>query len=197
MKLRLDERRAPAQDAGQVLPLVAVALAALMGFAGLGVDVGYLEYRQQAQQSATDAAAIGGAQQLARSSCPNASVAKTAALADASTNGFGSGVTVQNPPSSGPYANSNCSVYVSIASTQATFFSQLFGYATGMPESTQAVASVSTNGTGSCIYLLSANTWSSFNSGTTVYAPGCAIEAYSGIRSVPVSATTVMRVIDQ
>lgn len=30
-------------SAGAVLPLVAISLAALMGFAGLGVDVGYWE----------------------------------------------------------------------------------------------------------------------------------------------------------
>ena len=48
---------------GQVLPLFALCLAALLGFAGLGVDVGYLEYWQNSQQAATDAAAIGAAQQ--------------------------------------------------------------------------------------------------------------------------------------
>ena len=41
-------------ERGQILPLIGISLAVLMGFAGIGVDVGYLEYRQQAQQTATD-----------------------------------------------------------------------------------------------------------------------------------------------
>lgn len=49
---------------GQVLPLIAVLITALMGVGGMAVDVGSWEYHQQAQQSATDAAAVGGAQQL-------------------------------------------------------------------------------------------------------------------------------------
>ena len=41
-----------------------------MGFAGIAVDVGYLEYRQQAQQTATDAAAVGGARSAAARGLP-------------------------------------------------------------------------------------------------------------------------------
>ncbi len=75
-------------ERGQVLPLIAVALAVLMGFAGIGVDVGYLEYRQQAQQTATDAAAAGGAEALLHAGCPNSTAANAAALANAANNGF-------------------------------------------------------------------------------------------------------------
>ena len=52
---------------GQVLPLIAVLLTALMGFGGMAVDVGYWKYVQQTEQKATDAGAIAGAQQLVRS----------------------------------------------------------------------------------------------------------------------------------
>ena len=62
-------------EAGHALPLVALALAALMGFGGMAADVGYWRYQERQQQSATDAAAIGGAQQLLRSTCPNYAVA--------------------------------------------------------------------------------------------------------------------------
>ena len=75
-------------ERGQVLPLIAVSLAVLMGFAGIAVDVAYLEYRQQAQQTATDAAAAGGAEALLHAGCPNANAAKSAALANAANNGF-------------------------------------------------------------------------------------------------------------
>ena len=67
----------PAGQAGQTLPLVALWLMVLMGFGGLAVDVGYWEYQQREQQSATDAAAIGGAQQLVYAGCPSQSAAQT------------------------------------------------------------------------------------------------------------------------
>jgi hypothetical protein len=41
-----------AQQRGIVLPLVGLALSVLLGFAGLGIDVVYLEYWQQQQQAA-------------------------------------------------------------------------------------------------------------------------------------------------
>src|SRR5579863_5287061 len=97
---------------GGVLPLVALCLAALLGFAGLSVDVGFLEYKQQAQQSATDAAAIGAAQQLTMKGCNGSASATTVADTDALNNGYGNGgnvrVTVNNPPLSGPYAGNDC-----------------------------------------------------------------------------------------
>jgi hypothetical protein len=167
------------REAGHVLPLVALCLTVLTGFAGVGVDVGYFEYRQQAQQLATDAAAIGGAQALVRSGCNDPSVAETAAETDSANDGFTNGsnnvsITVDNPPPSGPYSSDNCAVYVQITtSAVATFFTRLFGYSSGMPETTQAVGAVSSNNN-ACIYLLSPTVEANFN-GANVYAPGCAI----------------------
>ena len=54
----------------------------------MAVDVGELKYQQRQQQSATDAAALGGAQQLAVTGCGNSSAATTAADNDATDNGF-------------------------------------------------------------------------------------------------------------
>jgi len=105
-------------ERGQVLPLIAVALAVLMGFAGIAVDVAYLEYRQQTQQTATDAAAAGGAEALLHAGCPNSTAANNAALANASNNGYPNGgnilVTPNNPPASGPFASNPCAVSVTI-----------------------------------------------------------------------------------
>jgi hypothetical protein len=166
------------RQAGQVLPLIALSLFALMGFGGVAVDVGFLEYRQQAQQNATDAAAAGGAEALLHAGCPNQTAATTAADLDASSNGFPAGgsvtVTVQNPPTSGPYDGNNCTVYVQVSAENVpTFFEKLFGYKTAT-ETTQAAASITAANQGTCIYLLSTNSWSSFND-ATVDAPGCSI----------------------
>jgi hypothetical protein len=164
---------------GQVLPLIGICLAAIMGFGGVAVDVGYFEYQQQAQQNATDAAAIGGAESLAHAGCTNAAVSKAAAAADAASNGYATSsnttVTVNSPPLTGNFAGNACALSVQINSPHVTsFFSRLFGYASGMAESTQAVGLASANNGGSCIYLMSTNTWSSFN-GATINAQGCAI----------------------
>jgi hypothetical protein len=149
-----------------------------MGFSGLGVDVGYWQFQQRQQQNATDAAAIGAAEQVLHSGCPSASLATTAARGDASKNGFAHGgnvtVTVSNPPASGPMASNNCAVDVQISSVKvASFFTRLFGKAAGVSESTESVAEVSANNTG-CIYMLSPGANTNFNGGNIV-APGCSI----------------------
>lgn len=170
--------RTHAGQRGQIIPLIAVALAVLMGFAGVGVDVSYLEYRQQTQQSATDAAAAGGAGALKRAGCPNASAANAAAYLNASNNGYPNGgtitVTPNNPPLSGPFANNGCAVSVTITTQGvSTFFSRIFGYQSGMNETTHAVAIVSSSGAG-CIYLLSP-TVSQNLKGATLNASQCGI----------------------
>jgi hypothetical protein len=152
---------------GTVLPLVAISLAVVLGFAGMAVDVTYLEYWQQRQQLATDAAAVGGAQQLGHGNCSNATLAETAADLDATLDGFPNAghtaVTVVSPPSSGPYANNACAVSVQITTQNvSTFFSRLFGTTQGLSESTQAVAVSKATGTG-CIYLLSTTVDQNFN----------------------------------
>ncbi len=168
------------RQAGQVLALVAICLGALMGFSGIAVDVGYLEYRQQAQQSATDAAAIGGAQQLVRSYCTNSSAAVTAAQSDAQSNGFSNGgniaVSANTPPQTGPFAGNACAVSVQITTQHvSTNFARLFGFPGGMDESTQAVGMVTAPAAPACIYMLSTSVEGNFN-GANVSAPACSLD---------------------
>jgi Putative Flp pilus-assembly TadE/G-like len=162
---------------GQVLPLIGVMLGVLMGFGGMGVDVGYWEYVQQSQQSATDAAATGGARALITQSCPNYNIANAAADADASSNGFPNGgsitVAVQNPPSGGPLAGDACAVSVTISSQNvSSFFARMFGYSS-MTESTTAIATLASSNSG-CIYLLT-TTQNSDLSNSHIEAPHCGI----------------------
>src|SRR5438067_11828301 len=98
------------KQSGQVLIGVAFALVVLTGFAGLAIDMGTLRYQKRLQQTAADAAAIAGAQNL-----NFASGVSAGAQAASSQNGFadstgGSGcptavgcitVTINNPPLSG------------------------------------------------------------------------------------------------
>jgi hypothetical protein len=162
---------------GQVLPLVAICLAVLMGFAGMAIDVGFAEYQQRQQQNATDAAAIGGAQQMIYDGC-GASTAYTAAQNDAATNGFTNGtnsVSVNaSQPTSGPYASNTCAVQVQITNPKTqTFFMRLFGKSS-LQESTSAVAeATAANGSG-CMYFLSPSVQVNFN-GANVQSPGCGV----------------------
>lgn len=52
---------------GQILPVVALAMVALLGIAAFAIDVGYAYYAKRQLQSATDAAALAGAQDLPNS----------------------------------------------------------------------------------------------------------------------------------
>lgn len=175
--------RARSLERGQILPMIAICLAVLMGFAAMAIDVGYLEYRQRQQQNAADAAAIGGAQQLVYTGCNDQTAANTAGQADAATNGFTDEsstngpvtVTINNPPQSGPFTGNNCAVQATITNTKTqTFFSRLFGYAGGMAETTQAVAAAAKSAP-LCAVQLSPSGTPTFN-GNKISAPGCSLE---------------------
>lgn len=179
-----------------MLPLLAFCFAALMGLGGLAVDAGYWEYWQRQQQNATDAAALGGAQQLARVNCPNQDAATSGATTDASANGFtatqGGNVTltVQNPPLHGPFAGDACAVYAQITTTNvSSFFTRLFGLARGVSESTEAVAIVKSDNPG-CFYLLNQSDVLNLN-GAVILAPSCALYANSSVVETLASVFTL------
>ena len=68
-------------ERGQILPLVAVALIGMLGIAAFSMDVGYAYYAKRQLQSATDAAALAGAQDL-----PNITTATATAASYAAAN---------------------------------------------------------------------------------------------------------------
>lgn len=126
--MRVNEHRG---ERGQILPLIAVCLAVLLGFAGFAVDLGYMQYELRQQQTAADAAAIGGARELITAGCASPVAAKTAAKNDASENGFTDGtnkvkVTAYNPPQTGALTSNGCAVQVTVYSPHATFFGKNF-----------------------------------------------------------------------
>jgi Flp pilus assembly protein TadG len=142
---------------GQVLPLAAIVLTVLMGFGGFAVDLGYVQYQQRQQQSATDAAAVAGAQALiANNVCPDNGAAITAAQGDAATNGFQNGIggvtVTAGAPTSGPFKNDGCAVQATVTSAQnQTWFSKLFGFSGAV--TTTAVATVENDGDPGAIAL--------------------------------------------
>ena len=165
---------------GQVLPFIGICLMVLMGVGAIAVDITYVDYQQMRMQSAADAAAVAGAQQLITHGCPDQADAKTAAQNDSVIDNFVPSasvlVQVDNPPTitDGPYKGDNCAVYVNIKVPQTTtWFLKLFNAPSGIPVSVDAVAEMQTTNP-SCIYLMKPGVISSFN-GAIINAPSCGI----------------------
>jgi Flp pilus assembly protein TadG len=152
--------------------LTTLGIVVLLGFAALAVDVGWLQHQKGRMQSAADAAALAGASQLKLGS------ATTAALSDASQNGFTDGtaaakITVNNPPTSGPNAGNGNYVEVIISQPQQTYFLSALGYSS-LPVNARAVADISS--AKSCMFSLNPS-----KSGTLVTNGGDAVNSSCGI----------------
>ena len=93
---------------GQMIVFVAIVFLALLFVVGLAIDAGQLFSAKRTMQEAADAAAFAGAVVIYQNGSTSAAV--SAAIADATKNGFSDGVsnttvTVNAPPTSGLYAN--------------------------------------------------------------------------------------------
>lgn len=195
-------------ERGQIIPLMAFGLVALIGAASLAVDVGYWRYQQRVQQSATDSAAIaaGIESDYVTGSGPTAQAAvSTAGRADAATNGFTDGtnnatVTVNYPPKApDPYATTSPDAYqkysaveVVVSRIQPQFFSGIFGGAAPVVR-TRAVA-LATSNNSNCVYALNKNNLS--NAGITIQGGGAGIAEGSPSTNYAIYAPTCGIVTD-
>jgi hypothetical protein len=114
------------KNRGYVLISMAAVMLSLLGFAGLVVDVGYLEYYKRKAQTAADAAAQGG---VAEINAGRVNTVNQAVNQDAATNGFtdganGASVVVNNPPLSGGFVGNAKYVEVIITQSLPTVFMQ-------------------------------------------------------------------------
>src|SRR5262249_20862484 len=134
---------------GAVAPFVALCLIALMSIVAIAIDGGMLLDRRRGCQAAADAAALAAAADLyynweANSGSDPKGDAKTAALANASANGFNNDgvssiVTVNIPPTSGNFAGQAGYVEVIIQYNLPRGFSGVLGSG-DMPVKARAVA---------------------------------------------------------
>lgn len=166
---------------GQVLPLVGIAMVLLLGAAGFAVDVGYHQYRQRLQQTATDSAAVAAAQEL------NSGNFVAAGRRDAASNGFTDGtvngtcaatatcVAVTPPRAPDLYAGAQGAVEVMITSPNATFFEKAFGI-TNVSITTKAVGILIDENSNTCLVTLTGG--ANLNNGA-VNAPNCGL-AFNG-----------------
>ena len=157
MELRVTGRtsRARTPRRGFILVTMLVSLAVLLAFLGLAIDVGTEQYFKIRMQTAADAAALGGARELAASGSANL---VAAAQGDAATNGFTNGqnsvtVTVNNPPSSGYSTTNSTAVEVIVTQTFPTAFMQMLGFSSSTVRA-RAVAQTESSSGGSCFFTL-------------------------------------------
>lgn len=107
----------PEGQGGQAIVLIAIMFMALLFAVGLSIDAGQLFAAKRTMQEAADAASFAGAVVFYQSGSTTA--ANAAAVADATKNGFTDGVnsttvTVNVPPTSGPYAGESPARHVEV-----------------------------------------------------------------------------------
>jgi hypothetical protein len=136
-------------EAGQALVFAALGLVCLLGFVGLGVDMGILRYEKRLQQTAADAAAIASATNLGLGGVQAAGLAASGAnsftdntgggaCANSSNTALGSiNVTICNGPQAltingfavpaGPHSGNLSYVEAVVTVVQPTYFMKIFG----------------------------------------------------------------------
>jgi Putative Flp pilus-assembly TadE/G-like len=182
------------QETGQSLYIAAASLVVLVGFLGLGIDMGALRYEKRLQQTAADAAAIAGANNLAFGSgitvgAQNASAANGFTnTAEAISNCGASAaigtvcVQINNPPASGPHGcnGGTCDggyVEALVSAVHPTYFMKIFGV-TKETVTARAVATNISDDNGGCLYLLGPTSGFTGNGGGNkggLIAPTCGI----------------------
>jgi Flp pilus assembly protein TadG len=163
---------------GGVAALTAVALTALLGFAGLGTEVSLWYSTKRNMQGASDAAAFSAAAALA--SGANSTAFTSAAKAITKSFGFTDGaggvtVTVHNPPATGAYTANLAAVEVDVQQRETMLFTQLF--LTSAPTfNTRAVGLAGTSGNGCVMALDKGNVTDVTDSGgTTLNLTACSL----------------------
>ncbi|MCC6537312.1 MAG: hypothetical protein IT162_07175, partial [Bryobacterales bacterium] len=168
---------------GVILIVFALGTFVLCGFAGLALDVSYLQMWQRKAQTAADAAAIAAALDLKRNR--NSQSASGAAFVDAAANGFthnaDSTVVVENPPLAGPNQGNNKYVRVSVQRPAPTYFMRVFGRDS---VTVGAHASSGLADMGLCVFVLHPTTNAALHvSGTPDVNVSCAVQVNSNSTS--------------
>lgn len=161
---------------GAVAPATALGLVAILGFAGLGVDVGYGYLQRRSAQHAADSAAFSGAVALTQGTTDAAAQAR----AVAARYGFEPAkVTVNLPPLSGPNAGQAGAVEVLVERPGRRFFSALFRQG-GSVIRARAVGRTGRPGDG-CVVALHASASASalYTGSADVRLNGCSLYANS------------------
>ena len=172
---------------GSVLIMGTLTMTVLFGFMGLALDMSYMYFHKRRMQTAADAGAIAGAQEILRGNANSAIIAS--AKNDSALDGFtdaanGVTVTVNNPPISGASAGNNRFVEVIVSQAQPTWFMRVLN----VNSATVAARAVAGTGPGqACVYTLNptpGNNNGFFINGTATATFACGIYSNSNFRAV-------------
>ncbi|MDP2997307.1 MAG: pilus assembly protein TadG-related protein [Bryobacterales bacterium] len=170
----MGDRRSQSGRKGFVAITTAVMLIGLLAFAGLAIDIGYLELTRRRAQVAADAAAMGAGLEAQRGGTE--AVLEEAGRADSALNGFTHGrdsttVTVNHPPLTGRLAGSSRAVEAVVTRSVPTFFLGVIG----QNGATVRARAVGTVGAGTaCIFALNKHLSGAMTiSGSTVPTAYC------------------------
>ena len=142
---------------GSTVPIVAIAMTALIGFASLGTEVGVWYGVRRDMQGATDAAAYSAA--LAKNRPPGTpTIVDAQARSVTAQQGYKDGsngvaITVNNPPVTGPYRANPFAVEVILQQPQTALLAALFTKGPVLQTRSVSVLTSSKN----CIYIMNAN----------------------------------------
>lgn len=187
MQIENHHRVARNREKGSILIIGAVAMTAVLAFAGLAIDASYMYFHKRAMQTAADAGAYGGALELLRRNTDTTAAAKN----DTALNGFTDGsdsvtVTVNSPPQSGPKVGDANFVEVIISHPQPTWFMRVLNF-NSVTVTARAVAGLGSTGNG-CVYALNQDTSNVNNgffvNGTTNSTFSCGVFSNANFRSV-------------
>jgi hypothetical protein len=177
---------------GQTLPLIAVAAILLGAAAGFAADVGYHQYQQRVQQTATDSAALAAAAELSAGNWVQAG------QRDATSNGFTAGagpttsVNIAHPTAPDPYASDSHAVEADITATYATFFEKLFGI--GSVDVTTKAVAISDATSNLCMVALNTSGTSNIDAHSVINAPTCSIAINNSNLSIGGQSTITTQV---
>src|SRR5271170_891495 len=128
------------RERGSIAVVAAVSMVGLLGFTGMAIDVGYLQWTRVRIQDAADAAAMAALIEAEN----NTGNQVTAGQNNAALNGFTTGsngvtVTINQPPKQGSLVGQANAVEAIVTKTVPTFFMGMFhqssitvnGYAAG------------------------------------------------------------------
>lgn len=149
--LLMPARAALRDRAGATIILYALTLPALIGFAGLAVEVGQWYDARTKLQTAADAGALAGAWEL-KAGGGTGTVTTAAGEAVGKNPVTTNSITIATPPSSGSYAGNTSAVQVTLTQQQAPLFSALFNI-TAFNITTTATALVQSTNT-ACLLAL-------------------------------------------
>jgi hypothetical protein len=123
-------RRIARDQRGATAITTALVLLVLVGFVGLGTEVGMWYAERRAMQNASDAAALGAGFDIYKNGKKSTGIVE-AGQSDSARNGFTNGannvtVAVNYPPKSGKYANKSTAVETVVSKTRASLFASFF-----------------------------------------------------------------------